>query len=122
MRKFIRLLLLSLSLMMTNLLQANEGTPIIIRVEPSGGHINRFQEEVPITCYVDTDAGYLVVSFSGSIGNVRIDIDNITTGESSSSVLPGSGTSILYFSGTQGSWIVTFTLSTGEVYYGEFNV
>lgn len=108
--------------MTTNLLQANDGTPIIIRVEPSGGHINRSQEEVPITCYVDADAGYLVVSFSGSIGNVSIDIDNTTTGESSSSVVPGFGTSILYFSGTSGSWIVTFTLSTGEVYYGEFNI
>lgn len=93
---------------------------LIVRTSSSGGDvIHRSPEQVPIECaFLSTS---ILVTYLSNLGSVTVELENLTTGEYSQTLvnaLPGS--SVLPFSGTSGTWTITFTLSGGETYYGTF--
>ena len=73
-----------------------------------------------ISAYFDTDLSCLYVTISNAGTLVDVYIENTTTRETAAYQIPGSGSSIMPISGTSGCWSITFTLSTGDVYCGNF--
>ena len=75
---------------------------------------------VLIEAYFDTELSYVCASLSNAGASVTVEFINHTTNETADYIIPGSGSSILPISGNAGFWTVTFTLESGDVYYGEF--
>ena len=118
------LLAFAMSLVAILPLCAKEETKDIpIRSSNPDGLIFRSPVEEPILCSVDTDALYISVSFLLDLGYVTIEVENTTTGEYASSVVNSALLySILPFTGSSGNWRITFTLSSGDIYVGEFEI
>ena len=76
----------------------------------------------PISGYVDPDFEVVVLSFTQSCGTVQISFSNQTDGNYYSTSVNGSGTVVIPLSITSGYWTVTFTLSSGAVYLGQFTI
>lgn len=64
---------------------------------------------------------YLTVVFTENIGQITVEVSRVNGGETQveSSPTPNGVNFYIY---ETGSYIVTFTLSNGDVYYGEFEV
>ena len=78
---------------------------------PSAIRIEAFYDEaISAVCSYLTNAGTSVV----------VVLSNLDTGETMSCGIPGSGFSVIPISGTSGTWIITYKLSSGEVYEGTF--
>ena len=67
------------------------------------------------------DGHYLTVVFSENLGTVQIEITDLNGGTVALTDFHTPNGYIAYIYNT-GSYIVTFTLSNGDVYYGEFDV
>ena len=67
------------------------------------------------------DGHYLSVVFLENLGQVTVEVSSNTVGEIETQSTPTPNGIIIYIP-TAGSYIVTFTLANGEVYYGEFEV
>ena len=66
-------------------------------------------------------ASSILVNYQIDLGSVTIEIENLTTGEYSQTLVNAiAGPMLLPISGTAGQWTITFTLPSGVVYYGEF--
>lgn len=63
----------------------------------------------------------LSVVFTQNLGQVTIDVSLVAGGEVETQSTPTPNGVIIYIPNT-GSYVVTFTLSNGDVYYGEFEV
>ena len=101
-----------------------EHTTIIIvtDTESESEVIHRDPSQIPIACFLEEDL-YLLVNYSIDLGSVSIEIENLTTGEySQTQVNALAGPMVFPISGTAGHWTITFTLSSGVVYYGEFTI
>lgn len=108
---------------MTLQLHADEpASPILLmNKELEEEVVHRSPEQVPIECASLSSS--ILVTYLSALGSVSIELENLTTGEYDQTVvnaLPGS--SVLPFSGTSGTWTITFTLSSGIIYYGVFFV
>ena len=64
---------------------------------------------------------YLTVVFTENLGNVTVEVSKVNGGETQVESTPTPNGVNFYIYET-GSYIVTFTLSNGDVYYGEFDV
>lgn len=64
---------------------------------------------------------YLTVAFTNNIGHVTVEVSEVNGGESQVESTPTPNGVIFYIVDT-GSYIVTFTFSDGDIYYGEFEV
>lgn len=53
---------------------------------------------------------------------VQVECNNLSTGECYSFVISGNGSSVMSISSSAGCWRVSFTLSSGAVYSGEFDL
>lgn len=79
--------------------------------------------QIPIECVYLSSASTIVVNYLYDLGSVTVEIENQTTGEYSQSVVNAlAGPMPFIISGTYGFWRITFTLSSGMVYYGEFDI
>ena len=67
------------------------------------------------------DGHYLTVAFTNNIGHVTVEVSEVNGGESQVESTPTPNGVIFYIVDT-GSYIVTFTFSDGDIYYGEFEV
>ena len=67
------------------------------------------------------DGHYLSVVFLENLGQVTVEVSSNTVGEIETQSTPTPNGVIIYIP-TAGSYIVTFTLANGDVYYGEFEV
>lgn len=67
------------------------------------------------------DGHTLSVVFLENLGQVTIDVSLVGGGEVETQSTPTPNGVIIYIPDT-GSYIVTFTLSNGDAYYGEFEV
>ena len=67
------------------------------------------------------DGHYLTVAFTNNIGHVTVEVSEVHGGESQVESTPTPNGVIFYIVDT-GSYIVTFTFSDGDIYYGEFEV
>ena len=88
---------------------------IIIPGEEDDTPGNRGPGTVPINCYVDAASDFAVVSFTNPCGMVRVSFNNLSDGS-------GTGAVVIPLTLTSGSWTVTFELSNGTVYNGEFTI
>lgn len=73
-----------------------------------------------IEAYYDSELLSVCVYFSNAGDFVDVNFENLDTGETAYYSVAGSGGSILPISGNAGLWNVTFTLSNGDEYVGEF--
>lgn len=98
--------------------------PIIIEIEdeedPSNG--NRAPVFVPISGYVESSIGVVILRFSQPCGTVHISFNNLSDGSYYSTSVNGTGAVVIPLTLTSGSWTVTFELSNGTVYNGEFTI
>ena len=88
---------------------------IIIKVSQTQG--------VPKASSIDAtiDGHTLSIVFLENLGQVTIDVSLVAGGEVETQSTPTPNGVIIYIPNT-GSYVVTFTLSNGDVYYGEFEV
>lgn len=57
------------------------------------------------------------------MGSVSAEIENESTGEYSQTTINATqGVHPFLISGNAGHWTITFTISSGVVYYGEFDI
>lgn len=64
-----------------------------------------------------------MVMFANPIGEVYVDIDNRTTGEHIDVLVSSdAGVQVIPCPGAKGFCTITFSLSNGRQYYGEFNL
>ena len=124
-----RLFLLSLCLAATlgttearNPSEMGDGTIPIIIIQENDDLENptRGPLVIPISGYVDSTAGEIVLNFTQSCGFVHIDFSNLSDGSYYSTSVNGSGEVVIPLTLTTGSWTVTFTLQNGNVHIGEF--
>lgn len=95
----------------------------IIIVDPNapGAEVVHRDSCVPIICTLS--ANCLSVTFLESLGQISVEIENHTTGEYNQTIVNAvTGPMVFPISGTAGQWSITFTLSNGTMYYGEFVV
>ena len=79
--------------------------------------------QIPIECVYLSSASTIVVNYLYDLGSVTVEIENQTTGEYSQSVVNAlAGPMPFIISGTSGHWRISFTLSSGVCYYGEFDI
>ena len=97
-------------------------TAIILEVDSSMNALPpRAPTTVPITCIYYSSLSTINVSFLFDLGFVSIETENLTTGEYNQSIVNSSVSSmLLYISGTNGLWRISFTLTNGIVYSGIF--
>ncbi len=77
---------------------------------------------IPISGYVDTGVGVVFLSFSSPCGTVEASFCNLSSGDSFDVTVNGSGSVMIPAILSAGSWRVTFSLSTGAEYIGEFEI
>lgn len=123
MRKTLNLIIASLLFMMLSI-PANAGHGfddiIILQDKESEGEvIHRNPTLIPIECFLVSDS--IQVFFLENLGLITVEIENLTTGEYTQTVVnSATGSAIFPISGNTGSWTITFSLSDGTEYYGEF--
>jgi len=88
--------------------------------QPSGGP--RQPSSTSIVAYYSSDLLSVCASLYNAGDVVEVEFYNYTTGTSLDYEIPGSGPSVMPIGGTSGLWSVTFSLSNGDVYEGEFNL
>ena len=82
----------------------------------------RSPRSVEIVAYYNSDVSSVFATLSNAGVSVTVELVNITNEEYYNYEIPGTGLSVLPISGNSGLWTITFTLSDGEVYEGEFNL
>ena len=102
-----------------------EEEPYIIPIYPQQpviGDRPRTPEAAPFSAYADTDAEELILWANSNCGIICISGYNSTSGStfSAQSTSLGSGDSFSYpVFWTSGTWTLTFTLESGNAYYGQ---
>lgn len=78
---------------------------------------------IPIQAAYYSSLSTIYVDFLYDLGSVSVEIENETTGEYSQTIINATqGLHPFFISGTEGHWTITFTLSNGVVYFGEFDI
>ena len=75
-----------------------------------------------IEAYYDADLASVCAYLVNAGETVDVEFNNLTTGDSFTFEIPGAGMSVLPIGGATGYWTITFTLSSGSVYFGEFEI
>ena len=102
--------------------QVTDGEVQITISQPASTRGNRAPARLPLGGYIDTLAGMAVLTFKSPCGEVDVDFQNLGTGDSLQATVDGTGTVMIPLACTPGPWTVTFTLASGAVYYGEFEL
>jgi len=102
----------------------SNGEPIFINDKTSGGNKeNRAPARIPIRCEYESYISSIIVTFTESLGEVDVEVINLTTGENLTGTISGEvGTQVIPISGTESDYTITFTLTSGFEYYGEFKI
>lgn len=78
---------------------------------------------IPIEAAYYPSMSTIMVNFLYPLGIVSVEIENQTTGTyAQTNVNASQGVHPFLISGTVGHWTITFTLSNGKVYFGEFDI
>ena len=93
----------------------------LIEQPPTDELTPRTSSVVPITCCVITDTIYL--SFDSNLGVINVVLEEESEGIILQTPIDTSSLSaIIPFSGTSGEYYITFTLPTGTIYEGQFEI
>ena len=95
---------------------------ITIRLKPSVPPTAPRSLPAEITAEYDDVLCSVVASLANAGTSVDVSIENLSTGESYGDTVSGNGLAVFPISGSAGSWVITFTLSGGDVYEGEFEL
>ena len=103
--------------------RAEHRTIIIVSDSELGSEvIHRAPAQIPISCFLEDNAS-LMVFFLADLGSVSVEIENQTTGEYNQTTMNAlAGPALFPISGTSGHWTITFTLTSGVRYCGEFDI
>lgn len=86
-------------------------------------HRHRSPALIPIEAYYDSFISGIAITFLQELGNVEMNVTNHSTGEYlEGTITATTGTTVLPISGTEGVYTITFTLSNGTEYEGEFEI
>ena len=96
--------------------EQGDGTPIEII-----GSVSNNSQDRGLTVNTYINGHNLMVSFSQNIGEVSVEITSLS-GTTIYNVLIQTPTGQQFYIPTAGSYVITFTLSNGDEYYGEFVV
>ena len=101
--------------------QSAQSLTILIRPKPTNpGGAPRVPSAVRVEAEYDDVTGSVLVYLANAGTSVDVAIENLTTGESTGDTVSGSGIAAIPISGTSGTWVITFTLLSGDIYEGEF--
>ena len=90
---------------------------------PSGAGQNLgAPRSLTIEAYYDSDLSSVSASLNAAGTLVDVYIENLDTEEDVHYQIPGSGSSIMPISGTSGCWRISFILTNGDEYVGEFYI
>lgn len=125
-----RFLLFAAVLLLTipgNVVRAGIDDPLEIIIgdggSMEGGPTHHAPALIPISCYYLPALSSILVNYQFDLGSVSIVSENHTTGEFSQTLHNSLvGPMAFHIPGTAGHWTITFTLSSGTVYYGEFDI
>lgn len=99
----------------------SSGININLRHIPSGAEQNPgAPRSLFIEANYDSNLSCVNASLNGAGTLVDVYIENLDTEEQIYYQITGNGNSIMPISGSSGYWTITFVLSNGDVYYGEF--
>ena len=102
---------------------SKDSTAIVLRKLPYGTeHHDEAPRSLLIEAYYDSDLSSVCASLNGAGTLVDVYVENLGTEEEVHYEIPGSGNSIMPISGTSGCWRITFVLSNGDEYVGEFYI
>ena len=104
-------------------MESNTDIPISLRRSLSNASQNpEAPRSLVIEAYYDSDLSS-ESAFLNDVGLVvDVYLENLDTEEEVHYQIPGSGSSIMPISGTSGCWRITFILSNGDGYIGEFYI
>ncbi len=94
----------------------------IIRKGGNGGYNPHAPAMSPFTCYVISSG--LLLSSSANVGSVYVEIENLTTGEITTTTVSNVQNGVVIpFNADPGSYDLTLTItSSGDQYGGSFNL
>lgn len=104
---------------------ADGDIPIIPSTETQdpGQVIPKSPAVIPLACSVAESQEQINIIIYVPLGHVIVDLENLVDGNCSQWLLLGQvGQTQIPFLGTTGTWRITFTLSNGIKYYGEFDI
>ena len=103
--------------------QSEARLTILIRHTPSDApEAPRSPSNVIVLAEYDDVLNSVVASLVNAGTSVDVSIENLSTGESYNDAVSGNGIAVLPISGSSGLWVITFTLGSGEVFEGEFEL
>ena len=122
--KRVIVLLVTASLFVLPSLDAHAQTIPIPLGDPAPGYNDpRSPALVPISASYVESLSCILVNFKYDLGEVDYELVNLSTsGTISGSIDSDSGSQIIMMSGAPGYYSITFTLSSGTQYYGEFEI
>lgn len=118
-------LILSTNLFASHALSSDREKVNVKTEKDKGGTNHKFKTPVriPFEVWVDSFTSIMEVYFLADIGELEISLVNIYTGESVDTVVDSSDGSVLIpFSATPGLYSISFFLSNGKEYNGEFEL
>lgn len=119
------LILLATLTSVATTLFSRDGEPIeiIIVHQPTPTTPIHRTDVLPIKACFNPFTSEITVSFADNLGTVAVTVVNYTTGETVNVLLNSSiSMQTIPVSGLPGDWGVSFTLPSGDSYYGEFEI
>ena len=102
---------------------AQSSVPIVLGDPNPDNSAPRSPALVPISASYDEFLSCILVSFSYDLGEVDYELVNLSTsGTAYGTIDSDSGSQIIMVSRDAGYYSITFTLSSGTQYYGEFEI
>lgn len=86
------------------------------------GHINRSPALIPISAYYDSFSQNILISFTGNLGIIEIEIMNETNGDYWDIEVDSQNSSVIYIGDESGLYEIVFTLQSGVQYHGYFEI
>lgn len=98
--------------------------PVIIIIQNDGDETvgNRGPVSVPISGYVDIDAGAVFLTFCYPCGTVHVAFDNLSNGSFYETEVNGTGSVVIPILLSSGTWQVVFSLPDDNQFVGEFSI
>ena len=102
---------------------AQSSVPIVLGDPNPDNSAPRSPSLIPISACYDEFLSCILVSFSYDLGEVDYELVNLSTSCTAYGTIDSdSGSQVIMMSGDAGYYSITFTLSSGTQYYGEFEI
>ena len=125
MKKVLFLVLTLLSFTPIMVAQTGGDDPVVILIGDGGTGLGGPSHYAPVLTPIQAayypSLSSILVNFRWDLGSVSVEIENLTTQEYCQMTINATqGVHPFLISGTSGTWMITFTLSSGVQYSGTF--